>query len=231
MASKLSKEGIRAFTAPLRWIIITGVVFFLSTWDINIFRAWIYFAIYAVGGLYMSLILMKKTPQLLNDRGKIQKGTKKKDMVIIISYFVLGIVISPLAAGLDYRFSIYEIMPFYYLYIAILIYFILAVFSIWPMLVNPHFEGTIRIQDDKNHTVIDAGPYQYVRHPGYIAMLLGAFTFPLAVGSLLSLIPAILMAILVIYRTSYEDKTLQNELEGYSDYTKRVKYRLIPFVW
>lgn len=231
MDSKLTKSGKLAFTSPIRWIIVTGIVYFLAAGEYSIRRAWIYFIVYAIGGLIMNILLLRKSPKLLNDRGKVQEGTKKKDKVILFLYFLMALIVTPLLAGLDYRYIITEVLPLYALYIAVLIYLVAGVFSIWPMLVNPFFEGTIRIQDDKEHKVIDKGPYSIVRHPGYVAMSLGALALPLALGSLLGLIPAFIMVILVFYRTSYEDKTLQRELQGYSEYTQRVKYRIIPFIW
>jgi protein-S-isoprenylcysteine O-methyltransferase Ste14 len=231
MDSKLTKSGKIAFTSPLRWIIVIGIIFFLSAGDYTSLRAWIYFVLYGLGGLIMNIILLRKSPQLLNDRGKMQEGTKKKDKAILVGYFSLALIVSPLMAGLDYRYSILDILPFYYLYLAIFLYIITAIFSIWPMLANPFFEGTIRIQKDKSHKVIDTGPYQFIRHPGYVAMSLGAITLPIALGSIFSLIPALIMIILVLYRTAYEDKILQKELDGYAEYAQRVKYRLVPFIW
>jgi protein-S-isoprenylcysteine O-methyltransferase Ste14 len=99
------------------------------------------------------------------------------------------------------------------------------------MLHNPFFEGTVRIQKDKDHKVISTGPYRIVRHPGYFGMLLGSLPIPFAFGSICSFIPVSIMILLVFLRTFYEDKTLQNELEGYKAYCQNVKFRLIPFLW
>lgn len=99
------------------------------------------------------------------------------------------------------------------------------------MLHNPFFESTVRIQKEKNQNVINAGPYKFVRHPGYLGMLLGSISLPLALGSVLAFIPLFIMIVLILIRTYYEDKILQEELAGYSEYCKEVKYRLIPFLW
>jgi len=79
--------------------------------------------------------------------------------------------------------------------------------------------------------VIDTGPYKIIRHPGYLGMLLGSISLPLALGSVLAFIPMFIMIILIFVRTYYEDTTLQKELTGYSEYCKEVKYRLIPYIW
>lgn len=228
--SKLSKSGLRAFLAPVNWIIVTGIVFFLSSGQINNLRAWIYIAVYFCGSLIFGFVLVKKSPELLNSRGKVQEGTKTLDKYLILSYFIFAIILTPLISGLDVRFDLSEI-SFPYLFLAILLYILSAAFSLWPMLHNPFFEGTVRIQDDRMHKVIKTGPYKIVRHPGYIGMLLGSFPLPFAFGSALGFIPVFIMVIIVFVRTYYEDLTLQEELPGYSDYCKEVKYRLIPFIW
>lgn len=231
MDEKLTKSGEKAFLAPISWIIITGLVFFLASGEINNLRVWIYIGIYAVGGLIIGILLKKKSPKLLNDRGKMQEGTKQTDKYIILTYFFFAIIITPLIAGIDKRFNLSDIIPFYYVYLGIVLYIISAIFSTWPMLHNPFFEGTIRIQKEKNHNVINTGPYKIVRHPGYLGMLLGSIALPLALGSVLAFIPLVIMIFLILIRTYYEDTTLQKELTGYSEYCKEVKYRLIPFIW
>mgnify|MGYP001319175492 CR=1 FL=1 len=231
MGEKLTITGLRSLLAPIRWIIITGLVYFLTLGAIDCLRVWIYMGIYAAGGLIIGIILLKKAPKLLNDRGKMQEGTKRLDKYIILTYFVFAIVITPLVAGIDKRLNLTEQLPFFYLYIAIILYLFSALFSLWSMLNNPFFEGTVRVQKEKNHSVVNTGPYKIVRHPGYLGMLLSSIALPLAFGSLLSLIPLFVMIVLIFIRTYYEDTTLQKELPGYSKYCKEVKYRLIPFIW
>ncbi|MFA6652447.1 MAG: isoprenylcysteine carboxylmethyltransferase family protein [Bacteroidales bacterium] len=227
----MKTTGLRSFLSPIRWIIVTGLVYFLASGEINIPRAWIYIGIYAIGGLIIGFMLLKKAPKLLIDRGKMQEGTKRLDKYIILTYFFFAIVITPLVAGLDRRFGLAEALPFFWLYIAIILYIFSTVFSVWTMLHNPFFEGTVRIQKEKDHNVINTGPYKIVRHPGYLGMLAGSAALPLALGSALAFIPLGIMIILIIVRTSYEDTTLQKELPGYASYCQEVKYRLIPFIW
>jgi protein-S-isoprenylcysteine O-methyltransferase Ste14 len=97
--------------------------------------------------------------------------------------------------------------------------------------VNRHFEPTVRIQTDRGHTVIDTGPYALVRHPGYVAASLLVLGMPLSLGSYWASIPAILSYLLLVVRTALEDRTLQDELPGYKEYARRVRYRLLPGVW
>lgn len=228
--SILTRTGINALTSPFRWIIVTGIIYFIASGRIDILRAWLYIGVYFAGSIITSFIFIKKVPELLNQRGKMQEGTKTWDKIVIVTYFIFAIVVTPLIAGLDYRFGIFP-LPFNLVYIGLGLYVISDVFSIWPMLHNPFFEGTVRIQKDKGHKVIDTGPYSIIRHPGYLGMLLGSLPIPFAFGSALSFIPVIIMVLLVFIRTYYEDKTLMIELEGYKEYSQKVRYRLIPLIW
>lgn len=227
---KLTRSGLKAFLAPVNWIIVTVIVFFLSSGQFNNLRVWIYFGIYFCGSLIISFVLFKRSPELLNSRGKIQEGTKSLDKYLLSVYFLLAIIITPLTAGLDVRYNLFTI-SFQYLYLAIILFIVSAAFSLWSMLHNPFMEGTVRIQNDRMQKVVKSGPYKFVRHPGYVGMLIGSFPLPFAFGSALSLIPVCIMVVIIFVRTSFEDKVLQEELPGYSDYCKEVRYRLIPFVW
>ncbi len=99
------------------------------------------------------------------------------------------------------------------------------------MIVNKHAETGVRIQDDRNHAVVSSGPYRIVRHPFYISGIVTSFVYPLAVGSLYAFIPALVIAVLIVWRTAREDQTLRRELDGFEAFTKRTRYRLFPGVW
>jgi protein-S-isoprenylcysteine O-methyltransferase Ste14 len=101
----------------------------------------------------------------------------------------------------------------------------------WAMATNQFFSTTVRIQSDRDHIVTTQGPYQYVRHPGYVGAIIGIIMTPLVLGSWAAFIPATLVVCGYIARTSLEDKVLQEELEGYVDYVKKVRYRLFPGIW
>jgi len=102
---------------------------------------------------------------------------------------------------------------------------------LWAMWTNRFFSSVVRIQTDLGHHVVQDGPYRFVRHPGYVGAILLGLASAVVLGSLWSLIPAGLMAMLVTVRTALEDATLQRELPGYSEYARKVRYRLMPGVW
>jgi protein-S-isoprenylcysteine O-methyltransferase Ste14 len=101
----------------------------------------------------------------------------------------------------------------------------------WTIHVNPFFAKAVRIQDDRGHEIITSGPYGHVRHPGYAAFTLIFLASGLALGSYLSLVPALGFALFFIWRTGVEDHFLQENLAAYASYIQRVPHRLIPGLW
>ena len=106
-----------------------------------------------------------------------------------------------------------------------------SVLVAWAMVTNRFFSAVIRIQSDRGQTVVDSGPYAYLRHPGYTGAMAFTMATPLALGSYNALIPAALTSAVLVLRTALEDRTLHTELAGYPDYARRVQSRLIPGLW
>jgi len=104
-------------------------------------------------------------------------------------------------------------------------------FAAWALAENRFFSSVVRIQMDRGHVVCDSGPYRFVRHPGYAGSIVALFGIVLALGSIWTLIPATVASIIAVIRTLLEDHTLQEELPGYPDYARRVRYRLIPGIY
>ncbi len=104
-------------------------------------------------------------------------------------------------------------------------------FVAWAMVENKFFETTVRVQKERGHRVVTTGPYAIVRHPGYSGMILFYGRAPFAIGSFYGLIPALLLDVALIFRTYFEDGILYKELPEYKEYTKKVSYRLVPFIW
>jgi len=101
----------------------------------------------------------------------------------------------------------------------------------WAMRSNRFFSSVVRIQKDRGHTVVTAGPYGFIRHPGYTGIAAFTLATPLILNSRWAFVPAIATAAMSVLRTLLEDRTLHNELDGYADYARRVKYRLVPAIW
>jgi protein-S-isoprenylcysteine O-methyltransferase Ste14 len=96
---------------------------------------------------------------------------------------------------------------------------------------NRFFSTAVRIQDDRGQTVAQGGPYRYVRHPGYVGFILAGASTALLLGSLWALVPSAISGALLVVRTALEDRTLCAELDGYEEYSRRVRHRLVPGIW
>ena len=102
---------------------------------------------------------------------------------------------------------------------------------VWAMSVNRFFARVVRIQTERGHAPVTAGPYRFIRHPGYIGFsTLGAAAL-LILGCPWAFIPGAASLALLVVRTAFEDRTLRTELDGYADYAGRVRYRLVPGIW
>jgi len=217
---------VRAFISTS----IGCLLFFLGAGRWDIMRAWIYFIISVMVVLISNIIVAINNPGLLDQRSKIRKGTKGWDKLWLFSFMLFFLYGMPFIAGYDIGRLGNQITGIS-LYLGLISYLFSASLATWAMSVNKFFESSVRIQEDRGHYVITNGPYQFVRHPGYAAMIFWAIGFPLIVGSKLALFVGIGMLFALGLRTFFEDRTLLMELEGYVNYAKKVKYRLIPYIW
>ncbi len=146
-------------------------------------------------------------------------------------YNISAVFILPVVIGLDAGRFQWSYLNYYFLIPGYLLYIFSNILVIWAMMENKHFEATVRIQKDRGHKVITSGPYKLVRHPGYLAGIIYVIGLPMILGSVYGFIASAAAILIIIIRTGLEDKTLKNELEGYVEYSKKVKYRLIPGIW
>lgn len=231
MKPQLNKDGVKYLLAPFRWTLLMAVVFFIAAGRLDISRAWLAFGIHFSGAIAGAILMWTFAPGLANQRASIKQGTKRWDKVVLTVYFLLVLLVIPLIAGLDVGRYQWSQLGTIYAIFGIVLYLAFFLLFYWAMLINEHFEGSARIQSDRAHKVIIKGPYGFVRHPGYLAMIFASLSDSLIIGSLCSLIPAIFAVIATVIRTFLEDRMLQNELEGYSKYARKIKYRLIPGIW
>ena len=228
---KLSRSGRRALLGPYRFVVIQGLSFFIAAGNWAIPRIWLYIAVCLCGAVIGTVVSLRYLKDLLNVRGARQAGAKRWDVVLLISYFTIHLLLMPIVAGLETARFNGPGLGTGYVVAGSIIYLLAYTLILWAMLVNRHFEGLVRIQNDRHHTVITSGPYRFVRHPGYVGMILLAPVMPFMVGSLWALLPAGVCILLIIARTYLEDRTLQRELAGYTAYAAATRYRLLPAVW
>ena len=207
-----------------------GLVLFLAAGDLSWSWAWLYLSLYTLGVVINALFLLPKSPELVAERGEPKEGVKEWDRKLTLPGAIFWLL-TFLVAGLDYRFGWTGMVSFYLHILGLLIYLIGNVFTMWALNENVYFSTAVRIQEERGQTVVSSGPYALVRHPGYIGMILHVSSLPLLFGSLWAFIPALMMDVLTVIRTSLEDRTLQEELAGYRDYAEKVRYRLLPGVW
>jgi protein-S-isoprenylcysteine O-methyltransferase Ste14 len=136
-----------------------------------------------------------------------------------------------IAAGLDHRFHGSREFPNRLNAAGFLLVAFGYAFAVWALAENRFFFSVVVVRMDRGHVVCDTGPYRYVRHPGYAGNIYALFGIVLALDSLWTLIPVAVALVVSVIRTALEDRTLQEELPGYQDYARRVRYRLVPGVY
>lgn len=133
-------------------------------------------------------------------------------------------------AGLDKRFGWGSLSPVWSP-VGLILVVLGSVPSAWAISLNPHFEPTVRIQEERGHRVISTGPYQYVRHPGYLSVMITSAATPLLLGTPWAFLPVGAIIVVLVIRTALEDRVLRRELTGYREYAQRVRWRLFPGIW
>jgi protein-S-isoprenylcysteine O-methyltransferase Ste14 len=203
---------------------------FISAGRINYWQGWLYISMNLIMTL-MTVLASKGNTELMSERLKPGKGTKKWDKFLLgISalIYLIMIIVSGLDSG---RFHWSPNLHWSLYILAIVLTLFGHSFFLIAKRQNKFFSTVVRIQTERGHAVCDTGLYKIIRHPGYFGMINSTFGFPLLLGSLWSIIPVILSISILVIRTYFEDKTLINELPGYQEYTHKTTYKLIPKVW
>ena len=211
-------------------LVVMGVALFWSAGRIDWWPAWAAIAVMAAWITATAIVIFRFNPYLLAERLGPRKGAKLWD-ITIMSILGLTQLVRYIVAGLDQRYGWTGGFPLAAQMAALIICVLGYALVVWATASNTFFSQIVRIQSERGHTVVTGGPYHYVRHPAYV----GAILYELAVSVLLAswwaLIVSGLGVILLVLRTTLEDRTLQAELTGYVDYARQVRYRLIPGIW
>ena len=214
-------------------IAVMVAALFLIAGRLNYWQGWL-FAGLSFWLPISTLLWSLKNPKmadLLQERMKPAEPSDKGDKALVgaLTLGYLGVlVVGALDGG---RFQWTPELPLSAYLCGAAVSVLSASAMLWAMVVNRFFSTVVRIQTDRGHKVCREGPYRFVRHPAYLAMILGAASMPLVLGSLWAYIPAGMMVLVLVIRTSREDKTLKSELPGYPDYSSQVRYRLVPGLW
>ena len=223
MNSKLFIRGITRFFAGL---LLVGALLFLPAKTFRYPQAWLLIGILFVPMFAAGLIMMRKNPELLKKRLNVrEKETEQREVIALSGLMFLAAFI---LAGLSFRMG-WLMLPFPVSVAAAVVF--LAAYALYAEVLreNTYLSRTIEVQE--NQKVIDTGLYGIVRHPMYMATVLLFSAMPLVLGSLISFAIILCYIPIIMKRIRNEEKVLEEGLPGYREYEKKVRYRLIPYVW
>jgi len=223
---KLTKLFLQSIGKILSGVILVGILIFLPAGTVAFLNGWILMAVLFVPMFLAGVVMLFKSPELLKRRLKAKEQQKEQKLVVVLSglMFVAGFTV----AGLDFRFGWSELSKNSVL-IAVLVF--LAAYVLYAEVIreNEYLSRTIEVQE--NQRVIDTGVYGIVRHPMYTSTVVLFLAMPIILGSIWALLIFLAYPIIIVTRIKYEEAFLEENLEGYSAYKQKVKYRLIPFLW
>ncbi|MEJ2270706.1 MAG: isoprenylcysteine carboxylmethyltransferase family protein [Desulfobulbaceae bacterium] len=201
--------------------------------DFGWWQAWGYSLLIVAAGPGGRIWAERRHPGLLAERQNMEKIQSAKAWDKVLAPLMALSLSFPLVivAGLDHRFGWSPIFPLWLIVLGFLLISLGYAFAAWALAENRFFSSVVRIQTDRGHVVCDSGPYRIVRHPGYAGNMVALPGMVLALSSMWTLIPVAVALIIAVIRTVLEDQTLQDELPGYRDYVRRVRYRLIPGIY
>lgn len=207
-------------------LLLVGALLFLPAGSFGYLNGWLFLGLLFIPMLLLAVVLLWKAPDLLRKRLGAREEEKTQKGVVAISglLFIAGFVV----AGLDFRFG-WSKIPWWVVIVASVVLLISYALYAEVMRENAYLSRTIEVQEDQK--VVDTGLYGIVRHPMYAVTLWLFFAIPLVLGSWWSLLCFAPYIVVIIVRIHNEEKVLEAGLDGYSEYKKRVKYRIFPLVW
>lgn len=207
-------------------VLIIGALLFIPANTIYYWNGWLFMGLLFVPMSIAGIILMLKNPELLKKRLNAKEKENEQKQVVAFSglMFLVGFII----AGLNYKYN-WIIIPNIVVIVSSILFILAYILYAEVLRENTYLSRTIEVQE--NQKVIDTGLYGIVRHPMYAATILLFLTMPLILGSAQSFIIFLVYPIIISKRIKNEEKILEKELLGYTEYKKKVKYKVIPFIW
>ena len=220
------KLFLKAISKYLFGVILVGILLFVPAGTFNYWNAWLFMGILFIPMFIAGIILMIKNPMLLKSRLDVKEKENEQKQVILFSglMFLFGFII----AGLNYRFE-WIIIPNIIVIISSILFILSYILYAEVLRENTYLSRTIKVQ--KNQKVVDTGLYGIVRHPMYSITIILFLTMPLILGSIISFVIFLIYPFIISKRIKNEEEILEKGLKGYKEYKKKVKYRLIPFIW
>lgn len=219
----------KVFVTTVVYYTLASAIYFVAAGRSDLLLAWLYFTMNAAVGFGLVLVLGRKDPGLLQERLKPGPGERDKIFKAVNTTLM---VIQLVIAGVDVgrRHWSPSVSPGLQVTSLLLVFAGLLILT-WAILANPFFSSAVRLQPDRKQVLVNVGPYRFVRHPGYTGGILYLVFTGLALGSWWAELLAIPMLVLTLRRSLLEDAMLREGLEGYRDYSAKVRFRLIPGIW
>ena len=221
-----SKLFMQAITKVLSGIILVGLLLFLPAGSFSYWNGWLLIGILFIPMIVAGFFMMKKSPELLQKRLNAKEEQSEQKAVVVLSGVMF--IVAFIVAGLNFRFG-WIVLPNWIVYAAAVVFLLGYILYAEVLRENAYLSRTVEVQE--NQKVIDTGLYGIVRHPMYMSTFLLFLSMPLVLGSVISFVIMLVYIPIIAMRIRNEEQVLENGLEGYSDYKKRVKYKVIPWVW
>lgn len=220
------KLFVGAITKFMLGVALVGVLIFLPAGTFFFFNGWLLMGILFVPMFLAGIVMMFKNPDLLKSRLNAKEKQLEQSLVVKLSglMFLSGFIV----AGLGVRFHWY-VLPIGIVVGAAMVFLVAYILYAEVLRENTYLSRTIEVQE--NQKVIDTGLYGIVRHPMYATTLLLFLSMPIVLGSVYAFLIFLVYPFIIAKRIKYEEKFLEEELNGYREYKQKVKYRLIPFIW
>jgi len=239
MSEKTVSGEVAQTVSPRQWIrlvvayLLIPVILLICGGDIGWWQAWFYSLLIVAAGIGGRIWAEQRHPGLMAERQNIENVQNAKSWDKVLAPLMAVSIGFPMVivAGLDHRYNWSPEFPLWLIVVGFIFISFGYAFATWALAENKFFSSVVRIQTERGHVVCDSGPYRFVRHPGYAGNIPPLLGIVLALGSVWTLIPALAALIIAVIRTALEDQTLQEELSGYRDYVRRVRYRLIPGIY
>lgn len=221
-AKLMASAGIKL----LMGLVLVGLLIFLPAGTLHFFNGWLLVAVLFVPMLIAGVVMALRSPELLKKRlNAKEKETEQKSVVAMSGImFIAAFVV----AGLNYRYS-WIVMPSWAVWSAVVLFLLSYAIYAEVMRENAYLSRTIEVQEGQK--VVDAGLYGIVRHPMYTATILMFLSMPLVLGSLPSFVIMLAYIPLIVKRIRNEENVLREGLDGYDEYCRKVKFRIVPFLY
>jgi protein-S-isoprenylcysteine O-methyltransferase Ste14 len=224
----MSRTAVIAYAIGLPLALLALV--FLPVGHLGWLPGWYFLAFLIIAFGISALILSRVNPVIFRARSRFQPGTERWDKILLWWMLPAMVAEIPLASFDAGRMS-WSDVPFPFVILGYVLLGAGIALGTWAQAVNRFFEPGVRLQRERGQRVIDSGPYAIVRHPGYVGALMIFAGLALALASWWALVPAAWAGAILIIRTNWEDALLRAELDGYADYARRTRFRLMPGVW